>query len=152
MTPLLKKIEKYGVKGVSHSWLQSYLEDRKQYVHLNAVDSKTTIVSCGVPQGSVLGPKLFNLYINDVCKALKDLHCIFFADDTNLCCSGRDLEQLLYAVENDLKIKKKWFDINKLSLNISKTKFIIFGNRKINISIHLTINNIEIEESLSIIN
>lgn len=58
---LLKKMERYGVRGVSHSWLQSYLEDRKQYVYLNGADSKTSVATRGVPQGSVLGPKLFIL-------------------------------------------------------------------------------------------
>ena len=127
---LLKKLYRYGIRGIALSWLKSYLAERSQYVHLNGVESDTLPVTFGVPQGSVLGPKLFILYINDICEALEDLHCVLFADDTSLYCSGENLEHLLQVVENDLKTLKKWFDINKLSLNISKTKFMIFGNKK----------------------
>ncbi len=73
----------------------------------------------------MLGPKLFVLYINDICKVLK---MVLFADDTNLYCSGKSLKQLLITVEIELRVFKKWFDDNRLSLNLSKTKFIIFSN------------------------
>lgn len=102
-------------------------------------------VTCGVPQGSVLGPKLFILYINDICKVSKLLKFVLFADDTNLYCSGKSLEQLLNTVERELKVLKKWFDINKLSVNLNKTKFIIFGNRQINNQVKIMINAVEIE-------
>ena len=78
---------------------------------------------------------------------MKEMKCVLFADDTSLYSSGADLGRLLHEVENDLKILKKWFDINKLSLNISKTKFIIFGNKKICSPIHLTINGIKLEQT-----
>ncbi len=97
-------------------------------------------VTCGVPQGSVLGPKLFVLYINDICKVSKVLKMVLFADDTNLYCSGKSLEQLLITVEIELRVFKKWFDDNRLSLNLSKTKFIIFSNRQSNNKVKLMIN------------
>ncbi len=101
-------------------------------------------VTCGVPQGSVVGPKLFVLYINDICKVSKVLKMVLFADDTNLYCSGKSLEQLLITVEIELRVFKKWFDDNRLSLNLSKTKFIIFSNRQSNNKVKLMINE-EIE-------
>lgn len=107
--------------------MKSYLDDRYYYVQLNNVKSNQLKVTCGVPQGSLLGSKLFILYINDICNVSKLLKCILFADDTTLYCSGKNLEQLLTTAENELNILKNWFDINKLSLNLNKTKFIIFG-------------------------
>ena len=144
---LLKKMHRYGIRGIALSWLESYLKDRKQFVHFNGADSETRQATFGVPQGSVLGPKLFILYINDICEALKEMKCVLFADDTSLYSSGADLGRLLHEVESDLKILNKWFDINKLSLNISKTNFIIFGNKKTYVPINLTINGIKLEQT-----
>ena len=113
---------------------------------MNNVDSDLIKTTYGVPQGSVLGPKLFILYINDVCKALPQLKCVLFADDTSLHCSGKDLRQLLQTVQRELDILKSWFDVNKLSLNHSKTKYIIFSNKRIITPVKLAIKGIEIEQ------
>ena len=142
---LLKKLEYYGIRGAAHSWLKSYLLDRDQFVEINNVKSDKQRIKFGVPQGSVLGPKLFILYINDICNVSKLLNCILFADDTNLFCHGKNLEELLKTMERELNILKTWFDLNKLSLNLSKTKLIIFGNQKIENEVTLMINNIKIE-------
>lgn len=100
----------------------------------------------GYPQGSVIGPKLFLLYINDVCNVTERLKFVIFADDTNLFCSGKNLKELLYAIERELEILKTWFDVNKLSLNMKKTKFMVFGNQKeIDGDIELKICDVEIE-------
>ena len=88
-------------------------------------------MSCGVPQGSVLGPKLFAMYINDICKVSKVFKYILFADDTNLLCCGRDLNELGRIINGGLEQLQTWFSINKLSLNVSKTNCLIFGNRRI---------------------
>lgn len=88
---------------------------------------------------------MFNLYINDICKASKLLKVVLFADDTNLYCSGENLEWLLNTVEIELNILKKWFDLNKLLLNLGKTKFMIFGNRQIKKEVKIMISDIEIE-------
>ncbi|KAL3974187.1 hypothetical protein ACER0C_002548 [Sarotherodon galilaeus] len=93
----------------------------------------------------VLGPLLFILYINEICAISKSLKIILFADDTNLLCCGSNLEQLLNELENELNNLKTWFDHNKLTLNLSKTKFIIFGNRTYSTNRKLTINNTELD-------
>ena len=142
---LLKKLEIYGVRGKANEWLKSYLSNRLQYVHMNGTDSNKEEITYGVPQGSVLGPRLFIMYINDVCEIFNQMSCVLFADDTSLCCSGKHLDQLLDTVQNELSALKNWFDVNKLSLNVSKTKFIIFGNRPITKGAKIMINNVEIE-------
>ena len=145
---LLEKMCKYGVRGVAHSWLCSYLSNRWQYVSLDKTDSELLKVKCGVPQGSVLGPKLFILYLNDLCMVSKSLNSILFADDTNFFCSGINLNEIVTTVENEMKQVKKWFDVNKLSLNASKTKYMIFANREISNEVKLRIEDTEIERVL----
>ena len=83
-TLLLKKLDHYGIRGVPNNWLRSYLYERKQYVSFNSFNSELMNISCGVPQGSILGPKLFILYINDICNVSKLLHFVLFAEDTNI--------------------------------------------------------------------
>ena len=86
---LCKKLEHLGVRDIVNDWLKSYLNNRKQYVEINKVRSDSSKVVCGVPQGSLLGPVLFILYINDICNISKLLNMILFADDTNLFRSGQ---------------------------------------------------------------
>ena len=122
-TILLKKLEHYGIRGVAYNWIESYLNSRKQYVSINDCESDLKSVICGVPQGSILGPKLFILYINDICNVTKLLHFVIFADDTNIFCSDDNIEQLCKRVSNELNKLNIWFAVNKLSLNVSKTNF-----------------------------
>ncbi len=82
-TILLNTLNKYGIKGLAHQWISSYLENRKKFVQINNVKSESYNIKCGVPQGSVLGPKLLILYINDVYVSTL-LKCILFADDNTL--------------------------------------------------------------------
>ncbi len=117
-----------------------------QCVQINDIKSEFRKITCGVPQGPVIGPKLFIMYINDICNVSKLLNCVIFADDTNLICSGRNLMELLCAVERELEILKFWFDVNKLSLNTKKTKLMVFGNKRvIDVDIKLKICDEEIE-------
>lgn len=123
---LIRKLERYGVRGVALDWVRSYLGDRKQFVKLNGGCSLCMDIACGVPQGSVLGPKFFNLYINDICKVSKVLKMVLFADDTNIFCSGDDLQNLLEDMTNEISKVKFWLDKNKLSLNLNKSKLMLF--------------------------
>lgn len=107
-------------------------------------------MTCGVPQGSLMGPKLFILYINDLCKVFDLLKCVLYADDTTLYCSGENLHQLLTNVSRELFQIKLWFDANKLSLNITKTKRIIFGNRHIHNITNLKIDDMVLERVMEI--
>lgn len=142
---LLQKLYRYGMRGVAFSWLQTYLKNRSQYVHINGTDSQLLTVTCGLPQGAVLGPFLFLMYINDLCLVSKTLNLILFADDTNMLSCGKNLETLIDIVEKQLFLLKKWFDSNKLTLNLNKTKCIVFGNRAIDVHRNVIINDTEIE-------
>jgi hypothetical protein len=99
---------------VANVWIQSYLRNRQQFVKIEDCDSEMQHVLCGVPQGSILGPKLFILYINDICNVSEIFKFILFADDTNLFCSGSDLSQLSLIVCKELNKLNTWFAVNKL--------------------------------------
>lgn len=142
---LLKKCEQYGLRGVTHQWLKSYLSNRFQYVQINNTQSQLETVICGLPQGSVLGPKLFIFYLNDIFIVSTMLKFIMFADDTNMFCSGKNMDELLQSVEKELTVLKKWFDYNKLSLNENKTKFMIFSGNRTHSNAKLQLNGVEIE-------
>ena len=91
---LLKKLEYYGVRGLANDWFRSYLTNRQQFVSINGINSKKLPMKYGVPQGSVLGPLLFLVYINDLNKAI--IHSIthHFADDTNLLVVGKTFKHV----------------------------------------------------------
>ena len=128
---LTKKLYHYGIRGIriANKWICSYLMNIYQYVNINGTDSDYMNVLCGVPQGSILGPILFILYINDMCNVSTLLKPILFADDTNLFYSGKDIKELCSVVSIELDKLCKWFQVNKLSLNTSKTNFIVFTNK-----------------------
>ena len=119
---LLSKLELYGFKGVSLNLFRDYLSDRTQVTVINNINSETSFISCGVPQGSILGPLLFLLYINDLpnCNLLSDVR--MYADDTNLTFASKDPNELFSSLTHDLGNVKQWLDYNRLSLNVLKTK------------------------------
>ena len=99
---LLKKLEYYGVRGIANDWFRSYLSERKQYVSIAGHDSEVKTIDVGVPQGSVLGPLLFLLYINDLHNAIKYSTTRPFSDDTNLLIKGKNLKQMKKRLNYDL--------------------------------------------------
>ncbi len=127
---LIDKLEHYGIRGVPLHWFRDYLSNRKQYVYYNNTASTLRAITCGVPQGSILGPLLFVLYMNDVMNCSKLLHFILFADDTNLFYSTKNYEDLMKNANEELSKLSEWFRASRLSLNISKTNYILFGNRR----------------------
>ena len=142
---LLSKLYHYGIRGLALDWFKSYLTDRKQFVSFNGSLSKEDIIKCGVPQGSILGPLLFLLYINDMVNASVILFALLFADDTSVFVSGKNLCSLIEIMNNELGKLAEWMCINKLSLNVKKTKFMLFTIRNVPISDTLYINGETIE-------
>ena len=107
-------------------WFQSYLNDREQYVDINGKSSDLLDITCSVPQGSVLGPLLFFIYINDLPNISKILNFYLFADDTNIYYESSSLDNLERTVNSELNKLFLWLNVNRLSLNIDKTNFIVF--------------------------
>ena len=145
---LFTKLEFYGVRGVSLDLFKSYLSGRKQFVEYNGASSSQGNIVCGVPQGSILGPLLFLIYINDLALASEKIFSILFADDSNLFLSGKDPNQLIKSMNEELVHIVKWLQVNKLSVNLKKTHFMIFRKRKTKIQLRETIviNNIKISQ------
>ena len=114
---LLDKLHHYGVRGNALDWFRSYLSNRKQYVSYNGVSASTKLITCGVPQGSILGPLLFLIYINDLNNVCCDSVPILFADDTNLFYKGADFGELVKSINAELENISLWLKVNKLSLN-----------------------------------
>ena len=114
----------------TNDWFKSYLSNRSQYVSINGHDSGLAAIDCGISQGSVLGPLLFLLYINDPNQAIKFCKVHHFADDTNLLCLGNSLKKPNKLVNADLKRLVNWLNANKISLNVKKTEMVIFKSKQ----------------------
>ena len=145
-TILLQKLNFYGLKGTILSWFENYLSNRKQYVTYNSIKSTTEKINCGVPQGSILGPLLFLIYINDLSAVSKACMSILFADDTNMFFTGRDLQTMTKVINEELINVQEWLHCNKLSFNVLKTHYIIFTSRNKCVNdVDIRIQNVPIE-------
>ena len=143
---LLEKLYLYGIRGVSLQWFNSYLSDRKQYVVVDGVESSHLDVNLGVPQGSVLGPLLFLIYVNDIINCSSIMKFSLFADDTVVLQSHKNIIDLMSIVNNELKMLNDWFKCNKLFLNFKKTKYVMFHSKRKKLP--LNINPIKIEDTV----
>ena len=121
-------MQNYGIRGVALSWFRNYLSNRNQFVSINGTNSGLLPIKCGVPQGSILGPLLFLIYINDL-PSSTNATTILFADDTNAIYIDKSYNDLINLVNNDLVKFSEWFKGNKMAVNESKTKFIVFHKK-----------------------
>ncbi len=122
---LVKKMELYGIRGVSLAWFRSYLSNRHQYVSYQQCKSNQLPMVCGVPQGSILGPLLFIIYINDLVKVSSFLDYLLFADDTNAFSAHKSIQNLTSMTNCELSKLSIWLAVNKLSVNTDKTNFMV---------------------------
>ena len=141
---LLEKLELYGFRGPILGWFQSYLSSRLQYVEIQGVKSTLKPSVCGVPQGSVLGPLLFLIYINDMHLCCKHLKVINFADDSTAYLTRDNARSAIPVVNYDLEKLDEWVCANKLSLNTSKTAYTVFTNQSLSDMPDVIIRNTEI--------
>ena len=117
---LLQKLCKYGIRGLPLIWFESYLKNREQCVFYNNEISSEQTTLCGIPQGSILGPLLFLLYINDIINVSTLWYIILFADDTSLFSHGKNIDLLINNLNTELVKLSQWLNSNKLTINVKK--------------------------------
>ena len=154
---MLHKLRYYGITGISLQWFKSYLTNRRQYVQFKDSISSESPLTTGVPQGSILGPLMFIIYMNDIAHVTDKFHFTIYADDTTLIApicsfainSNQDYVHIAKNINEELQIITDWLALNKLSLNAKKTKMMIFHfhQRKIShMKLNLKINKTKIEQ------
>ena len=127
---LLRKLASYGIDHRALKWFDSYLSDRQQKCVVNGELSGARAVTCGVPQGSLIGPLLFLIYINDLPNCLSKALPRMYADDTSISIAASSLPELESALNAELAYLHEWLNVNKLSLNIAKTELMLIGSRQ----------------------
>ena len=127
---MLTKLYAYGIRSTTYRWFDSYLSDRTQYVTFENHNSEVMNINCGVPQGSILGPLLFIIYVNDICNVSDLLFKILYADDTSVLINGKHIDELINNLNIELENLNVWLKANKLSLNAQKTYYMVFHRAK----------------------
>ncbi len=128
---LLKKLIMYGLDETATNWFRNYLSNRAQKTKVNGCYSDTRYMSYSVPQVSILGPLLFIIYINDLANYLTETKCSLYADDTAVYCSNNSIIDVVLSLHIDLTTVSEWLRANKLTLNVSKTKYMIMGPKNL---------------------
>ena len=151
---LCKKLEYFGIIGNNAKWIKNYLSNRKQCTFANDKLSNQVNITCGVPQGSVCGPLLFLLYINDISMVLKKCKVSLYADDTVLYYSSNTIEQAMPVIQRDLILLSDWCKRNRLTVNCNKTKYCTYGMRSFikkskNVDTILSLNGTVLEKVCS---
>ena len=127
---LLKKLEHYGIRGPAYKWMESYLKNRQQFVSINGTNSKPLNIKYGVPQGSILGPLLFIIYINDIPEIASFANFILYADDANIILTADTIEEIYDQLLKLIVNLVSWVNSNGLALNLKKTKYMIFSRTR----------------------
>ena len=127
---LLKKLAHYGVDQISLTWFRSYLSDRTQRCYVNGHLSRSRSVKYGVPQGLIIGPLLFLVYINDLSDCLNNGSPRMYTDDTNVSFQSANLNELEEMMTSDLSRLNTWLKANRLSLNLAKIEYMVIGKRQ----------------------
>lgn len=148
---LISKLHHYGIRGPILSWLKDYLEERQHQTIFCGIKSTLTRITLGVPQGSVLGPVLFLIYINDISNIFSESKTLLFADDMTLYITGPNPTQLAYNANNELHKLYQWCLCNRLTINTNKTYYMLFTtNRVINLpNIHINNHRITKAEKIN---
>ena len=151
---LLSKMSLYGIQGTALHWFKSYLANRTQRCLVNGSLSEICSLKCGVPQGTILGPLLFLIYINDLPNCLTLCQPRMYVDDTHITYAGVDVNSIQLNLNYDLDKLNKWLISNKLNLNSAKTKFMLTGSRQklstLSNPLKLSIDNVAIEHGSSV--
>ena len=143
---LLRKLEHYGIRGIALKWMQSYLSGRKQFVSISGKNSETKEIQFGVPQGSILGPLLFIIYINDIPETASFAKFILYADDANIILTADNIEAINTQLNSLISRLVNWVESNGFAINLKKTKYMIFSrSRNIELPSPLNICNTAIE-------
>ena len=143
---LINKMEYYGIRGMPLEWFRSYLNNRQQYTEIDDTLSNIDSIKCGVPQGSILGPLLFLLYINDIVNTTSILNFFLFADDTTIFFSSKLTSSIENTINKELGKVNNWLNSNKLSLNTDKSCYLNFSLLHRNSDINLKIANKTLEK------
>lgn len=146
---LLKKLDAYGIRGVANAFIGSYLSDRQQGVVISGIRSDYRNIRCGVPQGSNMGPLLFLIYVNDISNLNIKGQPKLFADDTSISYKSNNVADLFQAMSQDLHLITAYLENNLLSLNLTKTKVMVFGNKDTSSHPKLVVKGKTIEEVTS---
>ena len=145
---LITKLENYGVKGTNLQWFKSYLKNRKQFIAYENFSTSYINISYGVPQGLILGPLLFRVYVNYLNKASDILDPIMFANNTKLFHPHQNIKTLFGMVNCELQKICEWFRANKLSLNVTKTNYTLFHKNSIKDKLLLKMPELKIGNSI----